>query len=44
MGTKKVFHRVWPDAKSEGIVVFHKAAGSLFKVTCEKDESPKGIA
>ena len=27
--------RVWPDAKSEGIVVFHKAAGSLFKVTCE---------
>lgn len=36
--------RVWPGAKSEGIVVYHKAAGSLFKVTCEKDESPKGIA
>ena len=35
---------VWPGAKAEGIVVFHKAAGSLFKVTCEKDESPKGTS
>lgn len=34
---------VWPGAKAEGIVVFHKAAGRLFKVTCEKDESPKGL-
>lgn len=34
--------RVWPEAQAEGIVVFHKAAGSLFKATCEKDESPKG--
>lgn len=35
--------KAWPGAKAEGIVVFHKAAGSLFKATCEKDESPKGI-
>lgn len=28
--------------KPEGVVVFHKASGQLFKVTCENDESPKG--
>ncbi len=28
--------------RPEGIVVFHAAAGSLFKVTLEKDEEPKG--
>jgi hypothetical protein len=28
--------------KPEGAVVFHAAASTLFKVTCEKDESPKG--
>lgn len=29
--------------KPEGIVIFHKAAQVLFKVTLEKDEEPKGI-
>jgi hypothetical protein len=28
----------------EGVVVFHTASGSLFKVTCDKDEAPKGRA
>jgi hypothetical protein len=28
--------------KPEGIVVYHTASRSLFKVTLEKDESPKG--
>ena len=28
--------------KPEGVVVFHKAAGVVFKVTCEKDEEWKG--
>ena len=28
--------------KPEGIVIFHTAAGIMMKVTCEKDESPKG--
>ena len=26
----------------EGVVVFHKAANSMFKVTCKNDEVPKG--
>ena len=26
----------------EGIIVYHAAARSLFKVTVEKDEEPKG--
>lgn len=26
----------------EGVVVFHTASNQLFKVTIEKDESPKG--
>lgn len=30
--------------KPEGIVVYHAAARSLFKVTLEKDEEPKGKA
>ncbi len=30
--------------KPEGIVVYHAAARSLFKVTVEKDEEPKGLA
>jgi len=30
--------------KPEGIVVFHTAANSMFKVTLEKDEEPKGRA
>ena len=29
--------------KPEGIIVYHAAARSLFKVTLEKDEEPKGI-
>lgn len=28
--------------KPEGVVLFHSASGSLFKVTLENDESPKG--
>ena len=28
--------------KPEGIVAFHTASGHLYKVTLEKDESPKG--
>lgn len=28
--------------RPEGIIVFHTAANSMFKVTCEKDEQPKG--
>lgn len=28
--------------KPEGVVVFHHAANSCFKVLCEKDEEPKG--
>lgn len=31
-----------PGQPAEGAVVFHTAAGMTFKVTCEKDESPKG--
>ena len=30
--------------KPEGIVVWHTAARTMFKVTLEKDEAPKGIA
>lgn len=29
--------------KPEGIIVYHAAARSLFKVTVEKDEEPKGV-
>lgn len=29
--------------KPEGIVIFHEAAKKAFKVTCENDESPKGV-
>ncbi len=29
--------------RPEGIVVWHEAARQLFKVTCENDESPKGV-
>lgn len=28
--------------KPEGVVIWHDAAGHYFKVTCEKDEAPKG--
>lgn len=28
--------------KPEGVIVWHEAARQLFKVTCHKDESPKG--
>jgi hypothetical protein len=28
--------------KPEGVVIFHTAAGVLFKATCENDEKPKG--
>lgn len=28
--------------KPEGVVVFHTASGTMFKVTCEKDDKPKG--
>ena len=27
---------------AEGVVVYHKACGTLFKKTLEKDEAPKG--
>lgn len=30
--------------RAEGVVVFHGASNTLFKITCEKDESPKGVA
>ena len=29
--------------KPEGIVIFHKASGTLFKKTIENDEQPKGL-
>jgi hypothetical protein len=29
--------------KPEGIVIFHKASGTLFKKTLENDEQPKGL-
>lgn len=28
----------------DGVVAFHSASGTLYKVTCEKDEKPKGAA
>jgi hypothetical protein len=31
-------------AKAEGIIVFHTAANSMFKVTLENDETPKALA
>ncbi len=30
--------------KPEGVVVFHVAAQTVFKVTCEGDEAPKGVS
>ena len=30
--------------KPEGLIVWHEAARQLYKVTCEKDEKPKGLA
>ena len=30
--------------RPEGVIVFHSAAQTVFKVTCEKDEAPKGAA
>lgn len=30
--------------KPEGVIVFNTAAGINFKVTCERDEAPKGLA
>lgn len=30
--------------KPEGVVVYHSASGSYYKVTCEDDEKPKGQA
>lgn len=29
--------------RPEGVIIFHKAAGVLFKVTCENDERPKEV-
>lgn len=29
--------------KPEGVVVYHSALNKSFKITCEKDESPKGL-
>lgn len=29
-------------ADPEGVIVFHEAAGQVFKVTCKDDEAPKG--
>ena len=28
--------------KPEGVIVWHEAARQMFKITCEKDEAPKG--
>lgn len=30
--------------KPEGIVIYHEGLNGMFKVTCEKDESPKGLS
>jgi hypothetical protein len=30
--------------KPEGVVVYHVQGNLSFKVTCEKDEEPKGVA
>lgn len=30
-------------ANPEGVVVYLSAARSMFKVTCEKDDAPKGL-
>jgi hypothetical protein len=30
--------------RPEGIVIYHEAARTMFKITLEKDEAPKGIA
>jgi len=35
---------VSPGRKAEGVIVFHKAAGHVYKVLCENDELPKGVA
>lgn len=32
-----------PGAPAEGIVVYHKAAGTGFKILCEGDDIPKGV-
>jgi hypothetical protein len=32
-----------PGQKAEGVVVFHEAAGCVFKATCEKDDQWKGV-
>jgi len=29
--------------KPEGVVIYHTASGHIYKVTCEKDEKPKGV-
>ena len=34
-------HRPY-DGKAEGVIVYHVAAGRVFKVTCVNDEKPKG--
>lgn len=34
--------RVAPGCKAEGIVIFHTAARTAFKITCEKDDEYKG--
>lgn len=33
-----------PGQKAEGVVIFHVAANQTFKVLCENDEIPKGLA
>lgn len=35
---------VAPGQPAEGVIVFHKAAGTVFKVLCENDALPKGVA
>lgn len=32
-----------PGQKAEGVIVFHVAAGHVYKVLCENDELPKGV-
>lgn len=32
-----------PGVPAEGVIVFHKAAGHVYKVLCENDELPKGV-
>jgi len=36
-------YAAYPFDRPEGIVIFHTAANSMFKITLEKDDQPKGV-